>query len=299
MNDLRFDGRVAIVTGAGGQPPNLGRAYAHFLAARGARVVVNDLGVGPVGREGVLEARAEVVAQEIVDAGGEAIADRRSVAESASAAAIVKGALDEWGRVDIIINNAGILSPGPIDEVGEAEHEKVLQSHLMGNLWMCRAAWPHMKQAGYGRIVNISSSAAFGAPSNVVYGAAKAGIIGLTLGLAREAGDLDIKVNAVAPRATTAKHAYLAEQDGGEAMAKIFAEQARMTPDQVAPVVAFLAHEDCTVTGRLINAAGGEVSETVFGITTRGYTNETLTLEEVSDNFAAVVDRDGVIGVGA
>jgi NAD(P)-dependent dehydrogenase (short-subunit alcohol dehydrogenase family) len=295
MTDLRFDGQVAIVTGAGGQPPNLGRAYAHLLASRGAKVVVNDLGVGPVGQKGVLEARAEVVAQEIVDAGFEAVADTNSVAGAESARAIVQKALDTWGRIDIVINNAGVLSPGLLDEVADADHEKVIQSHVMGNIWMCRAAWPHMKEAGYGRIVNISSSAAFGVASGAVYGAAKAAVLGLSLGLGLEGAPHDIKVNAVAPRATTAKHAYLASQS--PANNDIFKEQAAWTPEQVAPLVAYLVHADCPVSGKFINAAGGHFNETVFGITTRGYSNPGVTLEDVRDNFASIVDRSDLVGL--
>jgi NAD(P)-dependent dehydrogenase (short-subunit alcohol dehydrogenase family) len=290
MNELRFDGRVAIVTGAGGQPPSLGRSYAHLLASRGAKVLVNDLGIGPVGRQGVLEARADVVAQEIVNAGGQAIADTHSVAESAAAKAVVQTAIDAWGQVDILINNAGIVTPGLFEDVSTDDHEKVVQSHLMGNIWMCRAVWPHMKQAGYGRIVNITSAAAFGVALSAVYGAAKAGIFGLSCGLAIEGATHNIKVNALGPRATTAKHAYLAEQSGG-----MVATPETWLPEQVAQVVAYLAHADCPVTGRFLNAAGGQASETVLGLMTRGYTNPALTIEDVRDNFATIIDRTDLV----
>ena len=159
--ELRFDGRVAIVTGAGGQRPSLGREFAWLLAARGAKVVVNDLGVGPDGR-GRLAANAETVAAGISEAGGEAIADTNSVGSSESAKSVVRTALDAWGRVDILINNAGVVHMAAFDELSDDDCALIVNRHLLGNLWMCRAVWPHMKEATYGRIVNLSSSASFG-----------------------------------------------------------------------------------------------------------------------------------------
>src|SRR4051812_33526238 len=171
---LRFDGRVAIVTGAGGQKPGLGETYARHLAARGAKVVVNDLGVGPVGG-GAIPSNAQTVVDEINANGGEAIADMHSVADPASARAVVQTALDAWGRIDILVNNAGVVFFASFDEISETDVRAIVDSHLYGNIWMARAAWPHMKQAGYGRIVNISSDAIYGFPYLTLYSAAKAG----------------------------------------------------------------------------------------------------------------------------
>jgi NAD(P)-dependent dehydrogenase (short-subunit alcohol dehydrogenase family) len=167
MSDLRFEGRVAIVTGAGGNP-GLGRSYALLLAERGAKVVVNDLGVGPDGR-GVVKAHADRVVKEIVDAGGEAIANTDSVSERDSAEGIVAAALDAWGQVDILINNAGVANVSLFSEISENDIHRVIDAHVMGNLWMCRAVWPHMTEAGYGRILNITSYAALGLKYNVVF----------------------------------------------------------------------------------------------------------------------------------
>lgn len=202
MTELRFDGRVAIVTGAGGQEPSLGRSHAKLLAQRGAKVVVNDLGVGPDGRN-ILRANAEQVADEICTAGGEAVADLHSVADEDGARRVVQTALDVWGRVDILVNNAGVCFMAHFDEISDADIRNVIDVHLMGTVWMCRAAWPHMRDAGYGRIVNTTSGAMFGLENLSIYGAAKGGIFGLTRGLAVEGAPLGIKVNALGPAANT------------------------------------------------------------------------------------------------
>jgi NAD(P)-dependent dehydrogenase (short-subunit alcohol dehydrogenase family) len=175
---LRFDERVAIVTGAGGNP-GLGRSYALALAERGARVVVNDVGGGPDGR-GIAPVDPQKVVDEIVALGGEAVADRNSVAEVDSARAIVQTALDAWGRVDILINNAGVNIPALFSEIDSRDIERTIAVHLLGTIWMCRAAWPAMSGQGYGRIVNISSGTALGQRYLAVYGAAKGGVLGLT-----------------------------------------------------------------------------------------------------------------------
>jgi NAD(P)-dependent dehydrogenase (short-subunit alcohol dehydrogenase family) len=282
---MRFDERVAIVTGAGGNP-GLGRSYARLLAARGAKVVVNDLGVGPDGR-GNVTAHADVVAQEIRDAGGEAIADTNSVAEESSARAIVQTALDAWGRLDVLVNNAGVFHLALFDELAPRDAERIVSVHLLGNIWMCRAAWPAMKAAGYGRIINVSSGAMLGGRYNVVYGAAKAGIYGLTRGLAVEGDPHGIKVNALGPGAHTAASDLLFESAEFPGV-----DPGDLDPDVVAPTVAFLAHQDCDVSGKFINSMAGRVSE-MYLAETAGHRSAEATPEDVRDHFAAVVDRDG------
>jgi NAD(P)-dependent dehydrogenase (short-subunit alcohol dehydrogenase family) len=285
MEELRFDGQVAIVTGAGGNP-SLGRSYALLLAERGARVVVNDLGTGPDGRS-VLPASAESVVQEIRDAGGEAVADGNSVAENSTAAAIVQTALDTWGRVDVLVNNAGMNLNALFDQLTASDLQKIVDVHLMGNIWMCRAVWPHMKAAGYGRIINVSSANQLGKRYTVVYGGMKAGILGLTRGLAAEGMEHGIKVNALAPDAGTAAVAYLLDLDPTSWRA----ERARThTPELVAPVVAVLAHEQCPVSGALIQSGGGKVTEW-FLSETEGYENPELIAEDVLENWSTVTDR--------
>ncbi|HEX4041989.1 MAG TPA: SDR family NAD(P)-dependent oxidoreductase [Xanthobacteraceae bacterium] len=282
--EMRFDGQVAIVTGAGGPAPNLGRSFAMLLAALGAKVVVNDLGVGADGRGGLYKASAEAVTDEIRSAGGEAVADTHDVGDPASAKAIVQTAIDRWGRIDILVNNAGSTAPGLFEDISDADVQRVVNAHLMGNIWMCRAVWPHMKRARYGRIVNITSEAVFGFPYLAVYSAAKAGIFGLSRNLALEGAKFNINVNAMGPRATTLKHLLFLEE-------KALQSDGRpdRKPDQVAPLVAYLAHRDCPISGKFMNALGGHVFETIF-LNTRGYVDPAPTIESVRDNFAAAID---------
>jgi NAD(P)-dependent dehydrogenase (short-subunit alcohol dehydrogenase family) len=283
--ELRFDGQVAIVTGAGGNP-GLGRSYARLLAARGAKVVVNDLGVGPDGRN-VLPASAEAVVQEIRDAGGEAIADTHSVAEEESARAVVQTALDAWGKVDILINNAGIVLLVHFDEITSADIERVTRVHLLGTTWMCRAVWDHMAQRGSGRIVNTTSGSLVGQEFTTIYGAAKGGILSLTRALAVEGAEAGIVVNAILPGAATAAFAHSNIAD--DYIKTVFEE---LDPELVAPSVAYLAHEQCELQGRCLDVAAGRVSEFFHG-RTRGYVNREQTPEDVRDNLGAVLDREG------
>jgi NAD(P)-dependent dehydrogenase (short-subunit alcohol dehydrogenase family) len=248
--------------------------------------VLNDLGVGPDGH-GALVPDAEQAAREIVDAGGEAIADIHSVSGSDSARAVVQTALDAWGRVDILVNNAGVSILSYFDELSDADCELIARTHLLGHIWMCRAVWPHMKAASYGRIVNISSNASFGLPYLATYGAAKAGVAGLAIGLALEGSRSGIKVNALAPIARTAKHDTM--------MSKQPASIAQQnTVEQVAPAVAYLCHQDCAVTGKFFFASGGKVQEYVYA-QTAGYAEPEPTIESVRDNLGRIVDRTGAV----
>jgi NAD(P)-dependent dehydrogenase (short-subunit alcohol dehydrogenase family) len=284
MSELRFDGRVAIVTGAGGQDPSLGRSHAALLAARGAKVVVNDLGVGPDGR-GIMRANAEHVAEEIRAAGGEAVADQHNVAEEEGARGVVATALDTWGRVDIVVNNAGICFMVHFDEISSADIRQIIDVHLMGTVWMCRAAWPHMREARYGRIVNTTSGAMFGIEHLSIYGAAKSGIFGLTRGLAVEGAACGIKVNALGPAANTTAIRHFNETSPFTTMM-----EAHFPTSLVSPAVAYLAHEDCELSGASLEAAAGNVGLRVFG-QTAGYTDTDLTVEKVRDNLATIVDK--------
>jgi NAD(P)-dependent dehydrogenase (short-subunit alcohol dehydrogenase family) len=283
-SELRFDGQIAIVTGAGGQAPSLGRSHATLLAARGAKVVVNDLGVGPDGR-GVMRANAELVVEEIRAAGGEAIADQHSVAEEESARKVVATALDTWGQLDILVNNAGVCLMAHFDEISSADIHSIIDVHLMGTVWMCRAAWPHMREAGYGRIVNTTSGAMFGIENLSIYGAAKSGIFGLTRGLAIEGADLGIKVNALGPAAnTTAIRHFNETSPFTELMENHFPTRL------VSPAVAYLAHRCCELSGANLEAAAGNVGLRVFG-QTAGYTDTDLTVEKLRDNLSTIVDK--------
>ncbi len=284
MSELRFDGRVAIVTGAGGQHPSLGRSHATLLAERGAKVVVNDLGVGPDGR-GVMRASAEQVVEEIRATGGAAVADQHNVAEEKGALAVVATALDTWGRVDIVVNNAGVCFMAHFDEISSADIRNIIDVHLMGTVWMCRAAWPHMCEAGYGRIVNTTSGAMFGIENLSIYGAAKSGIFGLTRGLAVEGAGPGIKVNALGPAANTTAIRHFNEPSPFTSLM-----ETHFPTTLVSPAVAYLAHEDCALSGANLEAGAGNVGLRVFGQTV-GYTDTDLTVEKVRDNLSTIVDK--------
>jgi NAD(P)-dependent dehydrogenase (short-subunit alcohol dehydrogenase family) len=188
MSEMRFDGRVAIVTGAGN---GLGRSYARMLAARGAKVVVNDIGTSSMGK-GHDEAPAHAVAREIIDAGGQAVADTHTVADERSAGAIVQTAIDAFGKVDILVNNAGISIMAPFGELSSADFTKVVNTNMMGVVWTCRAAWPHMQKARYGRIVNITSTSFLGHPTLTAYVTARAATFGFTRTLGLEGTEYNI-----------------------------------------------------------------------------------------------------------
>ena len=280
MSEMRFDGRVAIVTGAGGNP-SLGRVYALLLASRGAKVVVNDLGVGPDGRGG-RPAHPEAVVKEILDAGGEAILDTNSVAEQSSAEAIVQTALDAWGKVDILINNAGVVALAEFDEITPSDIEKILAAHLFGSIWVTRAVWPHMKEAGYGRIVSAASGSMLGQRYQTIYGAAKGGIWALTRSLAVEGAAHGIRANSIGPGARTAMSELCAKEE----------LVAHMPPAElVAPTVAYLCHQDCEVSGGYFTVAAGATRLGLFA-ETEGIFDPGITLEGVRDNFGKIMNTD-------
>lgn len=256
---LDFEGDVVIVTGAGA---GLGRAYAHLLAACGARVVVNDLGTAPDGRvpppSGEQGDRAQAVVDEIRSAGGEAVADRHSVAEADDAQALVDTALTQYGRLDAVVNNAGIVRRGEVHALNAADFRAVLDVHLLGSILVTRAAWPHLRER-HGRVVFTSSSIGLlGSPSTGPYATAKLALVGLTRSLATAGHGEGIQVNAVAPMAVTRLNRRVMEQIFGSHVDQV-------TTERVAPVVAYLTHRDCAVTGEVLSAAGGRLARFAFG----------------------------------
>ena len=280
MTKLSFENRVAVITGAGG---GLGREHALLLASRGAQIVVNDLGGGIDGSGGDGGPAARV-AKEINDAGGVAVANGDTVSTPEGGAAIIKTALDAFGRVDIVINNAGILRDKTFHHMGTAEIDSVIDVHLKGAFYVTQPAWIKMREQGYGRIVNTSSSSGIiGNFGQANYGAAKMGLVGLTRVLAQEGSKHNIKVNALAPVAKT----RMTEEILGPMVDKV-------TPDLVAPIVAWLCHEDCPVSGEIYSAAGGRIARMFIGLTP-GYYNPTLTLEDVRDNFEQIRNEEGYI----
>ncbi|MGW3422001.1 SDR family NAD(P)-dependent oxidoreductase [Streptomyces phaeochromogenes] len=304
MTDLGFDGRVAVVTGAGG---GLGREYALLLASRGARVVVNDTG-GSTAGEGTDEGPAESVAQEIRDLGGEGVADTHSVATPEGGKAVVDTALDAYGTVDIVVNNAGILRDAPFHDMTAELLDPVLDVHLKGAFFVTGPAWDVMREQGYGRVVNTTSAAGvLGTANKSNYGAAKTGLIGLTRVLAAEGAAYGIKVNAVAPIALTrmltqsmtrtGAQGKASEQEPDRAERSMTVERMRsfvdsLDPALVAPVVAYLAHEDCPVSGEMYTVGAGHVARFFVG-RTDGYFNPALSMEDVRDHFEEIRDEEG------
>ncbi len=278
MADLGFDGKVAIITGAGG---GLGRSHAIELARRGALIVANDLG-GSVDGTGSGTTAAQAVVDEITAAGGDAVASYDSVATPDGGEAIVQTALDRFGRVDIVINNAGILRDASFKNMGPDNVNPVLDVHLRGAFNVTQPAWEHMRAQNYGRIVNTSSGAGvFGNFGQSNYGAAKMGLVGLTRVLAVEGAKNNIKVNAIAPVAKT----RMTEDLLGPIADKLL-------PEFVTPLVVFLAHEDCPVTGELYTLGGGRVARVFLGVT-RGIFDPRLTAEAVRDRFDEIRDEQG------
>ena len=287
MAELRFDGRTAIVTGSGGNP-SLGRAHAMLLAARGANVVVNDVGGDPAARGYAGTASAEAVAEEIRALGGKAIADTHSVATEDGAEALIRTAIDAFGAVDILVNNAAICIMAWMDEMSSADYRRHIEVNLMGPVWTSRAAWPHMKRAGYGRIVNIGSGGFTGLALLGAYGVSKGGVFSLSRSLAAEGAAHGIKANTVNPLAFTR---MLASQQ--KESSSLYQEaKANLAAELVSPVVAFLAHESCPVSGECIDAAGGHVARTYLA-QSAGIDDKRLTIETLADRWGEVMDEAG------
>jgi NAD(P)-dependent dehydrogenase (short-subunit alcohol dehydrogenase family) len=280
MADMGFDGRVAIVTGAGG---GLGRAHALLLGARGAQVVVNDLG-GAIDGDGASAGPAATVAAEIEKAGGVAIANTDSVATPAGGRAVVVAALEAFGRVDIVVNNAGILRDKAFHNLTPNEVDPVLDVHLRGAFWVTIPAWQAMREQGYGRVIFTSSaSGILGNFGQASYAAAKMGLVGMTNVLALEGVRYDIKVNAIAPMART----RMTEDLLGD-MAE------HLDPALVSPVVGWLAHEECSVTGEVFTVAAGRVGRFFVGVTP-GFHSPDLTVEDVRDHLDEIRDESGYL----
>jgi NAD(P)-dependent dehydrogenase (short-subunit alcohol dehydrogenase family) len=280
---------VAVVTGAG---RGIGRAHALLLADRGASVVVNDLG-GSMQGDGADAEPASSVAAEITAAGGVAIADDSDVASAASAQTLVDAAIERFGRLDILINNAGIIRWAGMPDVDADNLARHLAVHVGGSFNTTRAAWPHMVEQDYGRIVMTSSSGIFGLLENLSYSTAKAGVVGLTRSLMTEGAAHGIQVNAILPAAMTRMAGRSADET--EALDRADASaSAAMAPDLVAPLVAFLAHEDCPVSGEIYAAGGGRFAR-VFIASTPGYvhTSPQPTIEDVARNWATINDETG------
>jgi NAD(P)-dependent dehydrogenase (short-subunit alcohol dehydrogenase family) len=273
MADLRFDGRVAVVTGGG---RGLGRSYAMLLASRGAKVVVNDSGSGLTG-DGTDAGPADDVVREIASAGGQAVASTDSVATAAGGKAIIDAALDMYGRIDILIHNAGIVRRASLKEMSYEDFDAVLDVHLRGAFHVVRPAFPVMCDAGYGRIVLTSSiGGLYGNHDVANYAAAKAGVIGLSNVAALEGAADGVTCNVIVPAAVTRMAAGIDTS-----------AYPPMGPELVAPVVGWLAHETCSVTGEVFIALAGRVARAVIA-ESPGVHRPAWTVEGVGEHLDAI-----------
>jgi len=283
MADIRFEGRTAIVTGAG---RGLGRAYALELARRGAAVVVNDLG-GTVEGTDADTAPADAVVAEIVAAGGQAVASYASVASPDEAASIVQRALDAFGRVDVVVANAGILRGKSVLRTSPEDFDAHLDVHTKGSFYVARAAWPTMREQNYGRFVFISSLAGiFGLAGSAAYGTAKAAVIGLSNVIAIEGARRDIRSNIVAPVAVSTRMAML----GGAATTGTEIP-GRLSEAAVAPMVVYLASEECAYSGSIFSAGGGRYAR-IRAASAPGWTtgDDPASAEAVRDHLDEITD---------
>jgi NAD(P)-dependent dehydrogenase (short-subunit alcohol dehydrogenase family) len=275
VTERRFDGRVVVITGSG---RGLGREYALLLGSKGAKVVVNDPGVSVAG-EGVDAGPAEEVAREIRALGGEAVSCTDSVATPEGGKAIVQAALDHFGRIDVLIHNAGNVRYGSLEEISHEDFRAVVDVHLMGAFNVVRPAFPIMAKAGYGRVVLTGSIGGLYGTQNVVnYGVSKAGVIGLNNVVALEGADKGIKSNIILPGAVTRM------ADGLDT-----SQYPPMGADLVAPVVGWLAHESCSISGEMLISMAGRVAR-AYVAETEGVYQPSWTIDSVADNLAAIRD---------
>lgn len=281
MSQVSFENRTVIVTGAGN---GLGKAYALDLGSRGAKVVVNDLG-GAVDGSGSGSTPADEVVNEIIANGGEAVANYDSVATKEGGQSIVQTAIDNFGTVDAVINNAGILRDKSFAKMEEDDLNAIIDVHLKGTFFVCQPAFIQMKEQGYGRFVNVSSpSGLFGNFGQLNYGAAKMGIVGLTNVLAIEGAKYNIKANVIAPNAAT----RMTEELFGEDMSKL------LTVDNITPLVVYLASEQCEITHEIFSAGGGRFAR--IGISTDvGYFNPAAKAEDIFNNIDEIRDLSNSI----
>jgi NAD(P)-dependent dehydrogenase (short-subunit alcohol dehydrogenase family) len=247
MSEIRFENRVAIVTGAGG---GLGRSHALLLASRGAKVVVNDLG-GSVDGTGAGSKAADVVVDEIKKAGGQAVANYDGVDTLEGAQKIVATAKEAFGKLDIVINNAGILRDVSFVKMTEEDWDKVLRVHLSGSMYVTKAAWPLLREGGYGRVVFTTSAAGlYGNFGQANYSAAKLGIVGLAKTLAHEGAKYNIKSNVIAPIAKSRMTETIMPPNVLE----------KLLPEYVSPLVAYLCSEGLEDSAQIYAVGGGYVS---------------------------------------
>ena len=283
MGDIRLDGKVAVVTGAGG---GLGREHALLLASRGAKVVVNDLG-GAVDGTGAGKSMADHVVDDIKKAGGEAAANYDNVATADGGRSIIETAVKSFGKIDILINNAGILRDKSFSNMTEEMWDAVCAVHLKGAYNCTKAAYEQMKAQSYGRIVfTTSGTGLFGNFGQTNYGAAKLGLVGFAKSLRQEGMKYNIHCNTIAPIAMTRMTEGLMQGVPSDLF----------SPELVSPLVAYLVSDDCSINGEVFVVGGGMVARAFIGETVGVYTNpkkSTPTPEWVADNIDKIMDTEG------
>ncbi|WP_370617767.1 SDR family NAD(P)-dependent oxidoreductase [Mumia qirimensis] len=273
MSELRFDDRVAIVTGAGG---GLGNAYARLLADRGAKVVVNDLDV----KNDSGQTPAGVVVEAIESAGGTAVAHNAAAGSPGAGEAMVQTALDAFGRVDIVVNNAGVVRDRSFAKMSADELSEVLAVHFHGAFDLTQAAWPHLRQQEYGRVVLTTSVAGlFGNLGQANYSSAKAAVVGLARTLAVEGARKGIKVNVISPGAATDMTRAMLPENLHD----------KMSPDRVAPMVGYLCHESCSVSGEIFFAVAGSFARNFIAVT-KGYENPDASIDDIAEHVDTIMD---------
>lgn len=279
---VRFDGRVAVVTGAGG---GLGRSHAMTLASRGAKVVVNDRG-GSTDGTGASQSMADKVVDEIKAAGGQAVANYDSVDSWAGGEAIIKSALDAFGKIDIVINNAGILRDRTIAKMSDEEYRRVLEVHLSGGFYVTRAAFDHLRKNNYGRILFTTSAAGlWGNYGQTNYSAAKMGLVGIMNTVKLEGAKYNITANTIAPIASS------------RLMGTVMSPKAMETldPRYVSAIACYLVSENCRFAGGIFNAGGGHYARAAMfespGVNVGPI--EDVSVETIEDRFSEICDMTG------
>lgn len=287
MAEIRFDGKVAVVTGAGG---GLGRTHALLLASRGAKVVVNDLGGAPDGT-GESKSLADKVVEEIQSAGGEAVPNYDSVATMEGGASIIKAATDSFGRIDILINNAGILRDVSFLKMPEESWDIIFSVHVKGAFCCSKAAWPIMREQQYGRIIMTSSAAGiYGNFGQANYSAAKMALIGLGQTLALEGKKYNVHANTIAPIADSRLTATVLPDD----------IRKKLKPEYVSPLVAYLCSEACEETGGLFEVGAGSFFHLKWA-RSEGSTVKTdeVSIEKIAENFSKIIDMTNAKPMGS
>jgi len=283
-DEVRFDDRVAVITGAGG---GLGRAHALLLASRGAKVVINDLG-GAMDGTGGDQTPAQKVCDEIKAAGGEAVPNYNSVADWEGAQAIIQTAIDSFGKIDILINNAGILRDKSIMKMEVADWDIIMAVHLSGTFFCTKAAFPHMREAGYGRILSTASAAGlYGNFGQTNYGAAKLGIMGMMHTVKLEGAKYNIKANTLVPVAGTRLTATV--------MPPQVVEQ--LKPEFVSPIAAYMVSELCEMSGATVVAGAGYFSRAAIVEGPGHFFDDpaAVTPDDIAANIAAISTLEGAV----